>query len=177
MTAASSRFRSGRSAPAITPSASSVTIGLLIENSKLATRAVYNYGTFSFDSLWLIPKFMLGKYRYWLSVQTFEQTWPPTPGPWGRRASLSSSRRKARATRTCGNNLSKSSSTRLRKGAGRHLAVLVEPGTASRPGQLSQARRRSSDGKPSAIGRRKRRHGGHHDQRETEPLKTAGPSV
>jgi len=48
--------------------------GLLIENSKLGTRAVYNYGTFSFDSLWLIPKFMLGKYRYWLSVQTFEQT-------------------------------------------------------------------------------------------------------
>jgi hypothetical protein len=88
--------------------------GLLVENSKLATRAVYNYGTFSFDSLWLIPKFMLGKYRYWLSVQTFEQTLA-TPGPWCRRASLSSSRREARATRTCGNNLPKSSSTRLRR--------------------------------------------------------------
>ena len=48
--------------------------GLLVENSRLRTSAVYNYGTFSFDSLWLIPKFMLGKYRYWLSVQPLQQT-------------------------------------------------------------------------------------------------------
>src|SRR2546423_5601256 len=48
--------------------------GLLIEDAELGTRHVYNYGTFSFDSLWLIPKFLLGKYRYWLSMQSFDQT-------------------------------------------------------------------------------------------------------
>jgi hypothetical protein len=48
--------------------------GLLIENAELGTRVVYNYGTFSFDSIGLIPKFLLGKYRYWLSVQGLATT-------------------------------------------------------------------------------------------------------
>jgi hypothetical protein len=48
--------------------------GLLIENRVLGTSLVYNYGTFSFDSLGLIPKFLLGKYRYWLSVQGLAPT-------------------------------------------------------------------------------------------------------
>lgn len=48
--------------------------GLLVENRELGTAVVYNYGTFSFDSLWLVPKFLLGKYRYWLSTQSFEAT-------------------------------------------------------------------------------------------------------
>jgi len=42
--------------------------GLLVEDELRGTRLVYNYGTYSFQSAWLIPKFLLGKYRYWLSV-------------------------------------------------------------------------------------------------------------
>ena len=42
--------------------------GLLVEDRALGTNLVYNYGTYSFRSAWLIPKFLLGKYRYWLSV-------------------------------------------------------------------------------------------------------------
>lgn len=42
--------------------------GLLVEDRKRGTSLVYNYGTYSFHSAWLIPKFLLGKYRYWLSV-------------------------------------------------------------------------------------------------------------
>jgi hypothetical protein len=42
--------------------------GLLVEDSARGTSLVYNYGTYSFHSVWLIPKFLLGKYRYWLSV-------------------------------------------------------------------------------------------------------------
>jgi hypothetical protein len=42
--------------------------GLLVEDRALGTSLVYNYGTYSFHSAWLIPKFLLGKYRYWLSV-------------------------------------------------------------------------------------------------------------
>jgi hypothetical protein len=42
--------------------------GLLVEDRVLGTSLVYNYGTYSFRSAWLIPKFLLGKYRYWLSV-------------------------------------------------------------------------------------------------------------
>jgi hypothetical protein len=48
--------------------------GLLVEDKRLGTSLVYNYGTFSFGSVWLIPKFLLGRYRYWLSVQPFDQT-------------------------------------------------------------------------------------------------------
>jgi hypothetical protein len=42
--------------------------GILVEDQIKGTRLVYNYGTYSFQSAWLIPKFLLGKYRYWLSV-------------------------------------------------------------------------------------------------------------
>jgi hypothetical protein len=42
--------------------------GLLVEDAKRGTSRVYNYGTYSFQSAWLIPKFLMGKYRYWLSV-------------------------------------------------------------------------------------------------------------
>ena len=48
--------------------------GLLVENAVLRTTVVYNYGTFSFQSIDLIPKFLLGKYRYWLSVQSLDST-------------------------------------------------------------------------------------------------------
>src|SRR5262245_34594803 len=42
--------------------------GVLVEDAASGTRLVYNYGTFSFRSIWLIPKFLVGKYHYWLSV-------------------------------------------------------------------------------------------------------------
>ena len=42
--------------------------GLLVEDRLRGTSLVYNYGTYSFRSVWLIPKFLLGKYQYWLSV-------------------------------------------------------------------------------------------------------------
>ena len=42
--------------------------GILVQDSEKGTSLVYNYGTYSFHSAWLIPKFLLGKYRYWLSV-------------------------------------------------------------------------------------------------------------
>jgi hypothetical protein len=48
--------------------------GLLVENHELGTSLVYNYGTFAFDSVGLVPKFLLGKYRYWLSVQSLDRT-------------------------------------------------------------------------------------------------------
>src|SRR5690606_25301071 len=35
---------------------------------------VYNFGTFAFDSPTLILDFLTGKFRYWLSVQTFQST-------------------------------------------------------------------------------------------------------
>ncbi len=34
----------------------------------------YNFGTFRFDSPWLIIDFLTGKFEYWLSVATFEST-------------------------------------------------------------------------------------------------------
>lgn len=36
--------------------------------------AVYNYGTFEFDGLNGVRDFMAGRFRYWLSVSTLEQT-------------------------------------------------------------------------------------------------------
>jgi hypothetical protein len=48
--------------------------GLLVEDRERGTSLVYNYGTFSFNSVALIPKFLLGKYHYWLSVQGLGQT-------------------------------------------------------------------------------------------------------
>lgn len=35
---------------------------------------VYNFGTFAFDSPSLIPKFILGRFHYWLSVSSIEDT-------------------------------------------------------------------------------------------------------
>jgi hypothetical protein len=35
---------------------------------------VYNFGTFAFDSPALIPKFLRGKFKYWLSVSSVEDT-------------------------------------------------------------------------------------------------------
>jgi len=48
--------------------------GLLVEDKVRGTSVVYNYGTFAFGSIALIPKFLLGKYRYWLSVQRLDAT-------------------------------------------------------------------------------------------------------
>jgi hypothetical protein len=45
--------------------------GVLVEDAATGTSLVYNYGTFSFRSVWLIPKFLVGKYHYWLSVSPF----------------------------------------------------------------------------------------------------------
>jgi hypothetical protein len=45
--------------------------GLLVQDKVRGTSLVYNYGTYSFRSVWLIPKFLLGKYDYWLSVSPF----------------------------------------------------------------------------------------------------------
>lgn len=47
---------------------------VLVENTDRRTRLVYNYGTFAFDSVWLIPNFLRGNYRYWLSVQPLDAT-------------------------------------------------------------------------------------------------------
>lgn len=35
---------------------------------------VYNYGTFEFDSPWVIPRFLVGKLWYWLAVNSLEET-------------------------------------------------------------------------------------------------------
>ena len=35
---------------------------------------VYNYGTFSFDSPWLLVEFLRGRLNYWLSVEPFQRT-------------------------------------------------------------------------------------------------------
>jgi hypothetical protein len=35
---------------------------------------VYNFGTFQFDSPGLIPKFLRGRFKYWLSVSSMEET-------------------------------------------------------------------------------------------------------
>jgi len=49
-------------------------LALLVEDRARGTQLVYNYGTFAFGSVWLIPKFLTGKYRYWLSVQRLDRT-------------------------------------------------------------------------------------------------------
>ena len=36
--------------------------------------AVYNFGTFEFDGLSGVRDFMAGRFRYWLSVTSLEQT-------------------------------------------------------------------------------------------------------
>jgi hypothetical protein len=42
--------------------------------SQSAEGWVYNFGTFSFDSPMLIPKFLRGNFYYWLSVSSVEET-------------------------------------------------------------------------------------------------------
>src|SRR5260221_2928184 len=41
---------------------------LLVQNRRTGSALVYNYGTFAFDSPWLIVDFLRGSFRYWLSV-------------------------------------------------------------------------------------------------------------
>ena len=48
--------------------------GILVEDEIRGSKLVYNYGTYAFDSYALIPKFLLGKYRYWLSVTQLAST-------------------------------------------------------------------------------------------------------
>ena len=40
----------------------------------LRRELVFNYGTFRFDSPWLIMDFLKGKLSYWLSVSTLDRT-------------------------------------------------------------------------------------------------------
>lgn len=44
---------------------------LLVQNGR--TASVYNYGTFAFDSPWLIVDFLRGRFRYWLSVAPLDR--------------------------------------------------------------------------------------------------------
>jgi Domain of unknown function (DUF4105) len=46
---------------------------LLVRNLLTGTARVYNYGTFAFDSPWLIVDFLQGRFRYWLSVAPLER--------------------------------------------------------------------------------------------------------
>lgn len=47
---------------------------LWIRDSVRHVDKVYNYGTFSFDSWALIPRFLRGRFDYWLSVQSLQRT-------------------------------------------------------------------------------------------------------
>jgi hypothetical protein len=47
---------------------------ILIHDAALRRDWVYNFGTFGFDSPWLILDFLKGKLRYWLSVQSLRGT-------------------------------------------------------------------------------------------------------
>lgn len=38
------------------------------------TNDVYNWGTFNFDTIWLIPEFIKGRFQYWLSVDDMSYT-------------------------------------------------------------------------------------------------------
>src|SRR5215831_13467866 len=41
-----------------------------IHDRAAGTDRVYNFGTFKFDSAWLIPEFLRGRLTYWLSVSS-----------------------------------------------------------------------------------------------------------
>jgi hypothetical protein len=45
-----------------------------VQDKVRRTDLVYNFGTFSFDSPTLIIDFLAGKFRYWLSVRSFQHT-------------------------------------------------------------------------------------------------------
>jgi hypothetical protein len=46
---------------------------LLIADKQTGVARVYNYGTFAFDSPWLIVDFLRGRFRYWLSVAPLDR--------------------------------------------------------------------------------------------------------
>jgi hypothetical protein len=45
-----------------------------IRDRAAGTDRVYNFGTFKFDSAWLIPEFLRGRLTYWLSVSSLKGT-------------------------------------------------------------------------------------------------------
>jgi hypothetical protein len=45
---------------------------ILVRDAAAGTERVYNFGTFKFDSPWLIPEFMRGRLTYWLSVSSLQ---------------------------------------------------------------------------------------------------------
>ena len=45
---------------------------LLVEDTRAGSTLVYNYGTFVFDSPWLVVDFLRGRLQYWLSVSTLD---------------------------------------------------------------------------------------------------------
>lgn len=47
---------------------------ILVHNARTHRDDVYNFGTFGFDSPWLILDFLKGKLRYWLSIQSMRST-------------------------------------------------------------------------------------------------------
>lgn len=47
---------------------------ILVHDARRHTDRVYNFGTFAFDSPALIPVFLKGKLRYWLSIQSLRGT-------------------------------------------------------------------------------------------------------
>ena len=47
---------------------------LLVEDPRTGQGLVFNFGTFSFDSLSLVPRFLQGDLRYWLSVSSWRST-------------------------------------------------------------------------------------------------------
>lgn len=46
---------------------------LLVHDSQNGRSSVYNYGTFAFDSPWLIVDFLQGRFAYWLSVSPLDR--------------------------------------------------------------------------------------------------------
>ncbi len=47
---------------------------ILVEDARRHREIVYNYGTFAFESWTLVPNFLKGKLRYWLSEDSFART-------------------------------------------------------------------------------------------------------
>jgi hypothetical protein len=49
-------------------------VAIVVRDPVLRREDVYNYGTFTFDSPWLIADFLEGKLRYWLSIDSLSHT-------------------------------------------------------------------------------------------------------
>ena len=47
---------------------------ILVHDASIQRDMVYNFGTFSFDSPWLLVDFLKGRLKYWLSVQSLRGT-------------------------------------------------------------------------------------------------------